>query len=68
MKSIVVVSLFSGVLLCMSINGFSASNRCVVKRSEGKTLILECRDHTDNFKKGSSVKIKTDRKAQIEGC
>lgn len=68
MKSIVVVSLFCGVLLCMSINGFSASNRCVVKRSEGKTLILECRDHTDNFKKGSSVKIKTDRKAQIEGC
>ena len=68
MKSIIVVSLCCGALLCMPIYGFSASNRCEVKRSEGKTLILECRDNTDNFKKGSSVKIKTDRKALIEGC
>jgi hypothetical protein len=68
MKSIIVLSFFCGALMCMPIDGFSASNRCVVKGSEGKTLILECRDYTDNFKKGSSVKIKTDRKAQVEGC
>ena len=61
-----------GAILAMILGTYSyalsASDRCVVVKSEGKLLTLECRKNTEQFKPGAEIKIKTSRKAPIEGC
>ena len=61
-----------GVIVAIILGTFSAalaaSDRCVVVKSEGKQLTLECRKNTEQFKAGAEIKIKTSRKAPIEGC
>jgi len=47
---------------------FAASDRCVVKETKGKTVVLECRKNGGNFEVEDRVKIKTSRSKQIEGC
>ena len=46
----------------------AASNRCVVKESEGTVLVIECQKEVERFPEGTKIKIKTDRVKQVEGC
>ena len=68
MKIMMILAFVAG----LSLSGhcvLAASDRCVVKESEGNILVLECRGETDKFAPGSNVKIKTDkRSAPVEGC
>ena len=61
-----------GAILAILLGSYSvalaASDRCVVVKSEGNLLTLECRKNTEQFKLGAEIKIKTSRKAPVEGC
>ena len=46
----------------------AASDKCVVVKAEGKMVTLECKKDTDRFAAGTEVKIKSNRKAAVEGC
>ena len=47
----------------------AASDKCKVIEAEGNTLVLECKHETDSFERGTTLKIKTERKSSaIEGC
>ena len=60
--TITLIALFTGV-------GMAASDRCIVEKSEGRTLVITCKKDTGSFKPGSEIKIKTSRKkAALEGC
>lgn len=59
------------VFLAMSLTyaqAFAASDRCVVKESAGRTVVLECNKKAGNFKVDDRVKVKTAKRKPIEGC
>ncbi|THB71299.1 MAG: hypothetical protein D6B25_18980 [Desulfobulbaceae bacterium] len=64
-KIITLVTLLS---LVFPVSLIAASNRCVVKESEGKVLVIECQKEVERFPKGTKIKIKTDRVKSVEGC
>lgn len=65
-----VISLLT-LLLCISfgtMDVFGASDKCVVKESNGQTVVLECNKKSGNFKIDDKVKVKTVRTKRVEGC
>jgi hypothetical protein len=46
----------------------AASNKCVVVETDENRIILECSKEVSDFVKGSEVKIKSVKKAAVEGC
>jgi len=67
MKKLITVVLVT--IQCSFISmAMAASDKCVVVKSEGNELTLECRKETDRFQPGTEVKIKSNSKAAVEGC
>lgn len=56
------------VIAVVPIAAMGASGKCTVTKSQGTTLELECTRETTEFQPGTKIKIKTDRKAAVEGC
>ena len=67
MKTVIVAATIISIAFASGLV-IAASDRCVVEKSEGKTLVITCRKDTKGFKPGSEIKIKTSRKAALEGC
>ena len=57
------------VLQCLFISmAMAASDKCVVVETDGNHLTLECKKETNGFQPGMEVKIKSVRRAAVEGC
>ena len=67
MKTVIVAATIISIALSSGLV-IAASDRCVVEKSEGKTLVITCRKDTNGFKPGTEIKIKSSRKAALEGC
>lgn len=68
MRKIVILVMIVQMAIFLSTFSFAASDKCVVKETKGKTVVLECRKSSDNFKVNDRVKVKSTRSNQIEGC
>ena len=68
MKVMTIILSTMAVLIALSLPSWAASKRCVVIESEENRLVLECKGETEDFIEGMEVKIKTVKKAAIEGC
>jgi hypothetical protein len=65
------LSLLTGavILLCVTAQySAAASDKCVVVTSGENQLVIECSKAVSGFAPGSEVKIKSVKKAAIEGC
>ena len=61
MKKILSVFLLVQLLFFGVQSGFGASDRCVVTKTEGTTVVLECSKKSGNFKVNDRVKVKSNR-------
>ncbi len=68
MKKTMIVTLVLQVLLTSAPAAFSASDKCVVRETKGRTVILECTKKSKNFNVSDTVKVKSMRKKTVEGC
>jgi len=68
MKKIMIVALVLQVLFTSAPFAFSASDKCVVRETKGSVVVLECTKKSRNFKLNDTVKVKSIRKTNVEGC
>lgn len=68
MKKLITAALLLQLLIVGVPTVFSASDKCVVKETQGNTVVLECTKKSKNFKANDTVKVKSMRKASVEGC
>ena len=58
-----------GASFLLSANGvFAATVRCTVTEITDSVVILDCGKGAAKIKKGDKVKVKTAKKAAVEGC
>lgn len=62
MRKVVVTFIIVQLMFLTGAPCYSASDRCVVKKTEGNTVVLSCSKKSGNFKVNDKVKVKTDRK------
>ena len=67
MKKILAVSLLAQLLFTGVPSIFGASDRCVVTKTEGNTVVLKCSKQFGNFKVNDKVKVKSNRTKKIDG-
>ena len=67
MKKILFVFLVAQLLFTGAQSGFSASDRCVVTKTQGSTVVLECSKKSENFRVDDKVKVKSVRTKNVEG-
>lgn len=47
---------------------FAASAKCTIVKVEGTQMVLDCGEKTKKFNEGVKIKIKSEKKAAVEGC
>ncbi len=65
------VMLTIGLLIAVSIcsqSAMAASAKCEIVKVEGDSMTVECKKMPKGFVQGETVKIKTKKKATVEGC
>lgn len=68
MKKIITAAVLIQLVIVGVPVAFSASDKCIVKKTQGNTVVLECSKKSKNFKVDDTVKVKSMRKASVEGC
>ncbi len=65
----VMMMLAIGSIFLLSANGiFAATVRCTVTEITDSVVILDCGKGTAKIRKGDKLKVKTTKKAAVEGC
>ena len=68
MKKLIAATLSALLIASSAANVLAASAKCEVKTVDKNLVTLDCGDKADNFKVGSQVKVKSEKKKAIEGC
>ncbi len=67
MKKLISILVIIQIMFLVSIS-FAASGKCTVKKIEGSNLVIDCGKDAGDFKVNDKIKIKSVRKAAVEGC
>lgn len=68
MKRAICVACILVITVMIGAPAFAASAKCTVVKTEGTHLVVDCGKKSENFPKGTKIKIKSARKTAVEGC
>ncbi len=68
MKKVMMMVVIGASFLLHANGVFAATVRCTVTEITDSVVILDCGKGTSKIKKGDKVKVKTAKKAAVEGC
>ena len=68
MKKTMISVVVGSVFILYASNGISATVRCIVAKITENNITLDCGNRVKNIKVGDGVKVKTTRRAVVEGC